>query len=155
MTCHIKSLIRKRRRVHNKIQENKYHIFWNQFKVLRHKITNLIWKSKQDYFDKLENMFINENYNSKLFWKTSKQLLRLGKTTNNIPRFRSTMNMPRQKANMLNKYFSSQSIVASTRDRFTWPSRRVWNYFAICQGYIWWPWCQQILWHWPYESPPP
>ena len=59
-------------------------------------------------------MFTNDNLNAKLFWKTFKQLLRLGKTTNNIPTFSLNNEYAEtdlQKANMLNKYFSSQSIV--------------------------------------------
>ena len=118
ITCHIISLIRKRQRVYNKFKKTNTCIiyFWNQFKVLRNKITNLIRKSKQDYFDKLESMFTNENLNAKLFWKTYiKQLLRLGKTTNNIPKLSLNNEYAEtdlQKANMLNKYLnSSQSIV--------------------------------------------
>ena len=114
ITCHIKSLIRKRRRIYNKFKKTNTIYFWNQFKVLRNKITNLIRKSKQDYFDKLESMFTNDNLNAKLFWKTSKQLLGLGKTTSNIPTLSLNNEYAEtdlQKANMLNKYFSSQSIV--------------------------------------------
>ena len=59
-------------------------------------------------------MFTNDNLNAKLFWKTSKQLLGLGKTTNNTPTLSLNNEYAEtdlQKANMLNKYFSSQSIV--------------------------------------------
>ena len=86
----------------------------NKFKTLRNKIIGLIRKSKQDYFDKLENTLNNENLNSKLFWKTSKQLLKLGKTQQNIPTLvlnNETAETDLQKANMLNNYFSSQSVV--------------------------------------------
>ena len=88
--------------------------FWNKFKTLPNKIIGLIRKSKQDYFDKLENTLNNENLNSKLFWKTSKQLLKLGKTQQNIPTLvlnNETAETGLQKANMLNNHFSSQSVV--------------------------------------------
>ena len=85
ITCHIKSLIRKRRRLFNKFKKTNTLHFWNKFKILRDTITNLIQRSKQEYFDKLENTLNNEIPNSKLFWKTSKQFLRLGKTSQSIP----------------------------------------------------------------------
>ena len=114
ITCHIKSLIRKRRRVYNKFKKTNNMYFWNQFKVIRNNVIDLIRKSKQNYFDKLENIFSNENLNSKLFWKTSKQLLGLGKTSKNIPTLSLNDEYAEtdyQKANMLNNYFSSQSVV--------------------------------------------
>ena len=57
ITCHIKSLIRKRRRVYNKFKKTNNLYFWNQFKVIRNNVIDLIRKSKQNYFDKLENIF--------------------------------------------------------------------------------------------------
>ena len=114
ITCHIKSLIRKRRRVYNKFKKTNNLYFWNQFKVVRNNVIDLIRKSKQNYFDKLENIFSNENLNSKLFWKTSKQLLGLGKTSKNIPTLSLNDEYAEtdyQKATMLNKYFASQSVV--------------------------------------------
>ena len=114
ITCHIKSLIRKRRRVYNKFKKTNNVYFWNQFKVIRNNVIDLIRKSKQNYFDKLKNIFSNENLNSKLFWKTSKQLLGLGKTSKNMPTLSLNDEYAEtdyQKANMLNNYFSSQSVV--------------------------------------------
>ena len=114
ITCHIKSLIRKRRRIYNKLKKKKNLRFWDQFKVVRNNVTNLVRKSKQNYFDKIENMFSNENLNSKLFWKTSKQLLGLDKTSQTIPSLSINNEYAEtdlQKAQMLNNYFSSQSVV--------------------------------------------
>ena len=64
ITCHIKSLIRKRRRVYYKFKKTNNAYFWNQFKVIRNNVIDLIRKSKQNYFDQLENIFCNENLNS-------------------------------------------------------------------------------------------
>ena len=114
ITCHIKSLIRKRRRVYNKFKKTNNLHFWNQFKVIRNNVIDLIRKSKQNYFDRLENVFSNENLSSKLFWKTSKQLLGLEKTNKNIPTLSLNNEYAEtdyQKANMLNEYFSSQSDI--------------------------------------------
>lgn len=73
-----------------------------------------IRKSKQAYFDKLDFLLSNELTNTKMFWKTSKQVLKLGKTSSYLP----TLVMDNeyaesdvQKATMLNKYFTSQTVV--------------------------------------------
>ena len=41
--------------------------------------------SKENYFDKQMYLINNESSNSKIFWKTSKQLLNLSKDSRNIP----------------------------------------------------------------------
>ena len=114
ITCSIKLLIRRRRRIYNKFKKTKNLYFWNRFKKLRNTVTNLIRNSKQDYFNKLESILTDETPNSKLFWKTSKQILKLEKSSQAIP----TLNLNNkcaetdlQKANMLNEYFSFQSVV--------------------------------------------
>ena len=63
---------------------------------------------------KLDNLLSSENSNSKLFWKTSKQLLNLGQSSNNIPTLTMTHEVAQtdcQKAELLNTYFSSQTKV--------------------------------------------
>ena len=55
-----------------------------------------------------------ENSNSKLFWKTLKQLLKIGKISQNVPTLKLNDEVAEtvlQKAEMLNKYFASQSYV--------------------------------------------
>ena len=114
ITCYIKTLMRRRRRLYNKFKKSNSIHFWNQFKILRNKTTDLIRKSKQDYFDKLENILTHGNFNSKQFWKTSKQLLKLGKSSQSIPTLYHNNKYAEtelQKANMLNDYFSSQAVV--------------------------------------------
>ena len=114
ITCYIKTLMRRRRRLYNKLKKTNSLHFWNQFKILRNKTTDLIRKSKQDYFDKLENILTHGNFNSKQFWKTSKQLLKLGKSSQSIPTLYHNNKYAEtelQKANMLNDYFSSQAVV--------------------------------------------
>ena len=70
--------------------------------------------SKTNYFDKLEDILSKENVNSKLFWKTSKQILCVSKTPHTIPTLKLDNKFAENiadKANMLNEYFSSQSVV--------------------------------------------
>ena len=87
--------------------------FWTKYKQLRNKANNAARKSKKDYFDKLDNLLSSENTNSKLFWKTSKQLLNL-LSSNNIPTLTMNHEVAQtdcQKAELLNTYVSSQTKV--------------------------------------------
>ena len=70
--------------------------------------------SKTNYFDKLEDILSKENVNSKLFWKPSKQILGVSKTSHSIPTLKLDNKFAENnadKANMLNEYFSSQFVV--------------------------------------------
>ena len=56
----------------------------------------------------------SENTDTKLFWKTSKQLLNLNKSSGSIPypKLNSTIaENDKQKAELLNHYFTSQTMV--------------------------------------------
>ena len=83
--CNIKLLIRRRRRIYNKFKKTKILYIWNRFKTLRNTVTNLNRNSKQNYFNKLESLLTDEIPNSKLFWKTSKQILKLENSSQAIP----------------------------------------------------------------------
>ena len=88
--------------------------FWEKFKAPRNKVVNEIRLSKMHYFDKLEDILSNESVNSNLFWKTSKQILSVSKTSHTIPTLKLDNEFAENnadKANMLNEYFSSQSVV--------------------------------------------
>ena len=80
-----KKIIRKRKRAFRKFKRNNNNYLWNRYKQLRNTVTKEIRKSKQEYFDKLETLINNENTNSKLFWKTSKQILKLDKSSHYVP----------------------------------------------------------------------
>ena len=114
ITCHVKNLIRKRKRTYRQYKKTNDVYFWTKYKQLRNKTDNNVRKSKKDYFEKLDKLLSSENCNSKVFWKTSKQLLNLNRTSDSIPIL--TMNhevaeTDLQKAEMLNSYFSSQTKV--------------------------------------------
>ena len=97
---------------------------WNRYKQLRNTITKEIRKPKQDYFDKLETLINNENTNSKLCWKTSKQILKLDQSSHNVPTLAINNEYDEkdlQKANMLNKYFFSQSVVSDENKTLSCP----------------------------------
>ena len=100
ITCQIRNLIRKRK--HTK------------FKILRNQIVSNIRSSKNNYFDKLKDILSKENVNSKIFWKTSKQVMGLQKSNHTIPTLKLNDKFAEKdidKANMLNDYFCSQAVV--------------------------------------------
>ena len=87
--------------------------FWTKYKQLRNKANNAVRKSKKDYFDKLDNLLSSENSNSKLFWKTSKQILNLGQSSKNIPTLTMNYEVAQtdcRKAELLNTYFSQTKV---------------------------------------------
>ena len=74
------------------------------------KVVNEIRLSKTHYFDKLEDVLSKENVNSKLFWKTSKQILDISKTSHTIPTVKLDNKFAENntdKVNMLNEHLSS------------------------------------------------
>ena len=79
ITCHIKSLIRKYRRIFRQFKKTKLDYFWGKYKLARNKVVKEIRNSKQEYFDKLDRLLSSDNHEPKLFWKTSKQVLNLKK----------------------------------------------------------------------------
>ena len=85
ITCHIKNLIRKRKRNFRKFKRTSNNCFWENYKTFRNQTVSEIRKSKQDYYNKLDMLLSTETTNTKLFWKTAKQVLNLGKSSNNIP----------------------------------------------------------------------
>ena len=69
---------------------------------------------KANYYEKLERRLSTENLSSKLFWKTSKQLLNINKLSASIPTLSYNGEYAEdddRKANMFNNYFSMQTVI--------------------------------------------
>ena len=114
ITCHIRNLIRKHKRTYKKFKRTSNANLWEKYKIIRNKIISLIRKSRNDYFEKLDSLLSIETADMKLFWKTSKQLLKLGKSTSITPTLNSNDERAEsdiEKATMLNTCFASQSTV--------------------------------------------
>lgn len=114
ITCSIRKLIRKRKRTYRKYKRTLNNYYWERYKKIRNICVREIRESKKNYFEKVESLLTSETSSSKLFWKTSKQVLKLGKNSSCIPTL--TMNGEYaeddvQKADMLNDYFSSQTLI--------------------------------------------
>ena len=77
-------------------------------------MVSAVRNSKNDNFDKLDDLLATETSNMKLFWKTSRQLLNLSKSSSNIPTLVLNNEYAENdihKANKLNNYFASQVFV--------------------------------------------
>ena len=108
ITCHIKSLIRKCRRIFRQFKKTKLDYFWGKYKLTRNKVVKEIRNLKQEYFDKLDRLLSSDNHEPKLFWKTSKQVLNLKKSSNAIPTLKMNNEFvvsDQQKVEMLNLFF--------------------------------------------------
>ncbi|MCG8092513.1 MAG: hypothetical protein JAZ17_02615 [Candidatus Thiodiazotropha endolucinida] len=114
ITSSIRKLIRKRKRAYKKYKRTSNQHYWDKYKRLRNNCVTEIRESKKSYYEKLERLLSTENVNSKLFWKTSKQLLNLNKSSTKIPTLLlNGVNAESEidKANMLNDYFSLQNLI--------------------------------------------
>ena len=71
-------------------------------------------KSKQSYHNNFDQLLSSGECNSRTFWKTSKQILKLGRVSASIPTLHNNAiyaESDHKKANLLNTYFSSQAVV--------------------------------------------
>ena len=89
---------------------------WHQGSLLRNIGIREIRDAKTNYYNKLERQLSTENQNSRLFWKTSKQLLNIDNHSASIPTLSfngeyADADDDEQKANMLNKFFSMQTVI--------------------------------------------
>ncbi|MCG8113232.1 MAG: reverse transcriptase domain-containing protein, partial [Candidatus Thiodiazotropha taylori] len=112
VTCRIKHLIRKRKRTFRQYRKTNNIRFWYEYKTIRNAVVNELRKSKKEYYDKLDRLLSSDGCDPKLFWKTSKQILNIQKSTIKIPTLSMNQEYAEsdmQKANMLNKFFTSQT----------------------------------------------
>ena len=67
--------------------------------------------------DKLKTTLYTEKPNSKLFWKISKQILKVNNSTQSVPTLKHNNEIAEtdiEKASMLNNYFASHSLLSTT-----------------------------------------
>ena len=67
ITCHIKNMIRKCKQ----FKKTKINHYWLKYKTIQNNVVKEIKQSKQQYFDKLDQLLSSENIDPNLFWKTS------------------------------------------------------------------------------------
>ena len=81
----IRKLIRKRKRLYRRAKRTNNHYQWLKFKRTRNLVINEIRKSKDTYYEKYAEQINRDKVNPKLFWKISKQLLKLDTSSASIP----------------------------------------------------------------------
>ena len=104
ITCRIKSFIHKRKRLYKNLNRQTTSITGSS---LRQREIKLLILSD-------ETILNTAKPSSKLFWKTPKQILKLNKSAQSVPTLiynNETAETDLEKANMLNNYFASQSVV--------------------------------------------
>ena len=114
INCQIKKLIRKRKRFFKLFRRTDNPLYWERYNFFWNRVLTEIRNSKKNYFDKLDILLSTKTKNSKLFWKTAKQVLNLGKPSDSIPTLKLNNEYVEddiQKANMLNAFFISRAAV--------------------------------------------
>ena len=114
ITSHFRLLIRKRKLTYCKFKKSKQNHHWTKYKTLHNTVISELRKSKQEYFEKLDRELSSDDCNSKTFWKTSKQVFNYGKTSTSVPLLKCNniyAENDYDKAEMLNMYFASQSVI--------------------------------------------
>ena len=112
ITSCIKRHIRKRKRAYRKVKTTGYDSDWIKVKKLRNNVVSLIQNSKRSFYDKIAEKPRSENLSNKSWWSTLKTFI--------SPNFKSSVpSLPfeviysddQDKANILNSYFQSQTIL--------------------------------------------
>ena len=85
INCQIEKLIRKRKWFFKIFRTTSNPPYWERYNFCRSRVVTENRNSKKNYFDKLDRLLSTNTTNSKLFWKTAKQVLNLGKSSNSIP----------------------------------------------------------------------
>ena len=107
----IRKMIRKRRRLYNKAKHTKLLDDMNIFRRYRNEVTKTIRNAKQTYLDKLSDNLKTKSLSSRDWWKTLKSFIK-SPDDNAIPPLiynDEVYSCNKDKANLLNNYFASQS----------------------------------------------
>ena len=107
----LQKTIRKRNRAHKISKRNNTPDAWRKFRKLRNQSIDILKKSKQTYKENLAGKIDSNTLSSKDWWKTFKCLINSSKQENLPPlSYNGRMfNSPKEKANLLNGYFESQT----------------------------------------------
>ena len=113
ITSCIKRHIRRRKRAYRKAKTTGYDSDWIKFKKLRNNVVSLIRNSKRSFYDKIAEKLRSENLSNKSWWSTLKTFISPN-VKSAVPslQFNDVIYSDDQdKANILNSYFQSQTIL--------------------------------------------
>ena len=112
----VRKAIRKRKRAHKTAKRLNSNESWAKYRILRNKSVNAIKNAKIEFKENLANKINANNKSSRDWRKTFKSLLGKDKH-DSIPPLNhnnTTINGPTEKADLLNNFFVSQTIVENS-----------------------------------------
>ncbi|KAH3890067.1 hypothetical protein DPMN_014136 [Dreissena polymorpha] len=115
LNTHIRRMIRKRKRAYRIAKTKKSDYHWSKFRTIRNQTISFIRQAKNQYYDSLSDKLKENNDTPKNWWKILKSFI--NKPNNNMnshiinPLDNSTVTDCFEKANILNTFFQSQSII--------------------------------------------
>ena len=113
ITSTIKYYIRKRKRAFRRAKRTGIDTHWEKFRKLRNKAVNLIRNSKKSYYDLIAERLKSKTLSAKDWWSTLKTFI-VPNSKSSIPPLEFNGNVitdERDKANVLNNYFQSQTLL--------------------------------------------
>ena len=113
ITSTIKYYIRKRKRAFRRAKRTGIDTHWEKFRKLRNKAVNLIRTSKKSYYDLIAERLKSKTLSAKDWWSTLKTFI-VPNSKSSIPPLEfngSVITDERDKANVLNNYFQSQTLL--------------------------------------------
>ena len=116
ITSSLKRHIRKRKRAYKRAKRSGSEREWRNFKHIRNTVVHMIREAKQSFHDKLANKLSSGTLTSKDWWSTLKYFIR-PESKSTIPPIEHNDNIytdEHDKANILNNYFQSQTILDDT-----------------------------------------
>ena len=114
LNSHVRRAIRKRKRAHKFAKRLNNEESWRKYRVLRNESIKSLRTAKHDFTSNLASKLTTRNMSSKDWWKNFK--ICVGKDSReNIPPLKNdygqTINKPKEKAGLFNKYFHSQTLL--------------------------------------------
>ena len=113
ITSTIKYYIRKRKRAFRRAKRTGIDTHWEKFRKLRNKAVNMIRTSKKSYYDLIAERLKSKTLSARDWWSTLKSFI-VPNSKSSIPPLEfngSVITDERDKANVLNNYFQSQTFL--------------------------------------------
>ena len=126
MNGSIRRGIRVRDRLLSLFSQSKSALVWERYRLQRNSVVNLIRKAKKVYNGKLNSLLANPSTSAKKWWSITKSLLG-NKVCSSIPDLNDNghlVSKSREKAEVFNEHFISQSTLPSGNSSFVLPLLR-------------------------------
>ncbi len=115
LTTDVKRLIRKRNRLHKKAKEKNTENHWANFRGCRNDVIQLVRDTKKEFLKKQAQKLADRNLTTRQWWSVVKALTKAENNSYTIPALVNDegeiVTKPEDKANVLNSFFTSQSIL--------------------------------------------